>query len=57
MRLLVGLLITYVSIIIVIAGEGIIIDAINSVGLSGIISALLMAALPGSLLLWSFFRR
>ena len=55
--MLVGLLITYVIIIIVIAGEGLIANAINNAGLSGITSALLMAALPGSLLLWSFSGR
>ena len=50
--LLAGLFIIYISVIIVIAGEGLIINAVNNAGLSGITGVLLMAALPGSLVLY-----
>ncbi len=45
-------IIAYVSIQLVIAGEGAIANAINNAGLSGIAGALLISLLPGSLLLY-----
>jgi hypothetical protein len=46
------LIMAWVGILIVIAGEGEIANAINSAGISGIAGALLISLLPGSLLLY-----
>jgi len=43
----------FILIVLAIAFEGAIAEAINNAGLTGITSALLMAALPGSLILYA----
>ena len=43
----------FILIVLAIAFEGAIAEAINNAGLTGIISALLLAALPGSLILYA----
>ena len=49
---LAGIVTAVISVIIIIYGESLIFNTINSVGISGIAGALLMMALPGSLVVY-----
>ena len=50
--LLIGIFTLYLAVHLVTTGEALIIDAVNKAGLSGITGTLLIAVLPGSLIIW-----
>jgi len=50
--LLIGIFTLYLAVHFVITSEALIIDAVNKAGLSVITGTLLIAVLPGSLIVW-----